>query len=49
MDGASAIEKVDLGSISGQVKRKTVKSDNHSLPACRSAIKGTVCCLYGVW
>ena len=35
VDGASATEKVDLGSISGRVKRKTVKTDNHSLPACR--------------
>ena len=41
-DRASATEAVDLGSIPGRVKPKTIKIGTHSFPAWRSAIKGTV-------
>ena len=42
MDRASATEAVDLGSIPGWVKPKTIKIGVHSFPTWRSAIKGTV-------
>ena len=41
-DTASATETVDLGSIPGRVKPKTIKTGIHSFPGWRSAIKGTV-------
>ena len=40
--GAPATETVDAGSISGQVKPKTIKIGIRSFLAWRSAIKGTV-------
>ena len=46
---ASATEAVDLGSIPGRVKPKTLKIGIHSFPAWRSAIKGTVWSLRRVW
>ena len=49
VDRASATEAVDLGSIPGRVKPKTLKIGTHSFPACRSAIKGTVWSLRRVW
>ena len=45
----SATEAVDLGSIPGRVKPKTIKIGIHSFPAWRSAIKGTVWSLRRVW
>ena len=42
LDGMSVPETVDLGSISGRVKPKTIKISIYSFPARRSAIKGTV-------
>ena len=36
---ASVTETVDLGSISGRVKPKTIKNGIHSVPARRSGIK----------
>ena len=42
VDRASATETVDSGSILGWVKSKTTKIDNHSFPAWRSKIKGSV-------
>ena len=49
VDGASATEAVDSGSIPGRVKPKTIKIGIHSFPAWRSAIKGTVWSLRRVW
>ena len=49
MDGTSANESADLGSIPGRVKPKTIKIGIHSFPAWRSAIKGTVWSLHRVW
>ena len=49
VDRASATEAVDLGSIPGRVKPKTIKIGIHSFPAWRSAIKGTVWSLRRVW
>ena len=49
VDTASATETVDLGSIPGRVKPKTIKIGIHSFPAWRSAIKGTVWSLHRVW
>ena len=42
VDRAFATEAVDLGSIPGRVKPKTIKIGIHSFLAWRSAIKGTV-------
>ena len=49
MDRASATEMVNLGSIPGRVKPKTIKTGIYSFPAWRSAIKGTVWSLLRVW
>ena len=49
VDRASATETVDLGSIPGRVKPKTIKIVIHSFPAWCSAIKGTVWSLHRVW
>ena len=42
MDRASATEMGDSGSIPVRVKPKTIKIGIYSIPAWRSAIKGTV-------
>ena len=49
VDRASATETVDLGSIPGRVKPKTIKIGIHSFPAWRSAITGTVWSFHRVW
>ena len=49
VDRASATEMVDSGSIPGRVIPMTTKTDIHSFPAWRSAIKGTVWSLRRVW
>ena len=48
VDRASATETVDLDSIPGRVKPKSVKISIHSFPAWRSAIEGTVLNLHRV-
>ena len=45
---ASAFETVDLGSIHGRVKPKTIKIGIHSFPVWLSALKGTVWSLHRV-
>ena len=40
MNRASAIKTVDLCSISGQFKSKSIKNGIHNFPTWRSAIKG---------
>ena len=49
VDRASASETVDLGSIPGQIKPKTIKIGIHSCPAWCSAIKETAWSLRCVW
>ena len=49
VDWASVTQTNDFGSIPGRVKPKNTKIGIHSFPAWRSAIKGTVWSLGGVW
>ena len=48
VNGASATETVDSGSIPSRVKPKTGKIGIHSFPAWRRAIKGILWSLYRV-